>query len=136
MASLTRHLEQQRTDLTFQLETAKDENERLNTKLKEQSDSHQSTGFNVEELTAQVSQLKKKLKEREKQLKLLMDNIEETEVYKTIRRVNEDLILELKDTKAEIDRLRAQVEKLLKTHEKMIHFAMNEGLHLPSSFDT
>lgn len=109
------------------------EKETLKHDLAVQLQTYASSGSRIEELSKDLSHAKKKLKEKENSLKLFMENVEETTTYKTLRGINEDLILEIQSVKAERDRATFKNANMKEEIERMIAYAMNEGLHIPTN---
>jgi seryl-tRNA synthetase len=101
--------------------------------LDAQIETYSASGARIEQLTKDLTLSNKKLKEKEKSLKIFMENVEETATYKSLRGINEDLILEVQALKTERDKITVKNKFMSEEIEKMVAYAMNEGLHIPTS---
>ncbi len=115
------------------LRTETQEKETLKHDLAVQLQTYASSGSRIEELSKELAHAKKKLRDKENSLKLFMENVEETTTYKTLRGINEDLILEMQSVKTERDRAASKNANMKEEIERMIAYAMNEGLHIPTN---
>jgi predicted nucleic acid-binding Zn-ribbon protein len=120
-------------DLKSSISTLTADRDKLKHDLAVQLETYASSGSRIEELTKDLSHTKKKLKEKENSLKLFMENVEETTTYKTLRGINEDLILEIQSLKADRDRANSRSANMKEEIERMIAYAMNGGLHIPTN---
>ena len=64
-----------------------------------------------------------------------MVNVQDTAEYKQLYALNQSLLIDLKEEKALKHIAIAKFKKLKDENFKLINFAMNEGLHLPTSVD-